>query len=129
MSRRQVPASASICTFVFPPYVFLIPHPSSDRFANPNPFPPPGEFSPQEQLGVEEVGSGWMILMKRFIYGLYLLYEPGESFGNRESPDLFSSSPPTREYEFSLNLLLLGNNDNTICVSTSYNRTGQTKLN
>lgn len=75
---------------------------------------------------MEEVGSGWMILMKRFIYGLYLLYEPSESFGNRESLLLLS---PTREYEFSLNLLLLGNNDNTICVSTSYIRTGQTKLN
>lgn len=76
MSRRCRSASASICTFVFPPYFFffffyliLL----STGFANPNHFgflaeSPPGEFSPRsllEQLGVEEVAVGF--LMKRFI--------------------------------------------------------------
>lgn len=128
MSRRQVPASASICTFVFPPYVFLIPHPSSDRFANPNPFPPPGEFSPQEQLGVEEVGSGWMILMKRFIYG-FIYYTSQANLLGIENLQISSPPLPNQGIRVFVEFIILGNNDNTICVSTSYIRTGQTKLN
>lgn len=126
MSRRCRSASASICTFVFPPYFFFfffLPHPSFDRIREPKSFRLPRGvtpwriFSPVSPRAIRSRGSSGWIFNEAIYTGFVICTDQANLLGieNFNFLDLFVqffghlfSSPRTRVLQyppFLLNLL------------------------